>query len=519
VLTLRSMIGPVSEQNLGTRVDEPITPPSAAGRMSPLATGSGLTRLSMWLCLALLAICLCLARTSQTRMDDDNLYLAYAAQSDVARAAPLEQSLIERIAPVPGCETSAYRLAFRQRYTSNYVAYTAVQRAVQHAATWFVPPGPKSVVLATLVVKGLFLLLICVALGVVAVRGANPEIEAAVVCAFIALVALELATSWVPTPPLVDIVSLPHTLAQLFSSFFIIVKAHSDFEVTPRNGALLLFVIALVLKWQGRLTPAVLALLLITLLHQTYAGLALILFAACSAVSKPEIFATTLHRAILVGMGLVYVVREHFLEHLEAWVQIVCALALVVAALLFFRIVGSARYAALRQRCLGSWLEREVVWDAVIQMGFLALVTLASWVGNQLTHDAMTRRFVWSNLPIRSLSFVRFPVFVACFWLVLTHLPWLLGRGRSWLAATCALSCLALSWVFVLQVDPHVSKRLGREVGRHLSPPRDRRIFSPRAEENRIYAHLTMVAAGQMEADAADKSIVANRRIKCSSRH
>jgi hypothetical protein len=469
----------------------------------------------MWSCLAMLATCLCLARTSQTRMDDDNLYLAYEAQSDVARATPLEQSLIDRITGVPGCETAVYRLAFRKRYAGNYFGYAAVQRAMQHAAAAFVPAGPKSIVLATLAAKGSFLLLILIGLGVAAVRGPRRDIETAVVCSFIVLVALDLVTGWVPTPVLVDIARLPHTITQLLSSFFIIVKAHSYFEVTPRNGALLLFVIALVLKWQGHLSAALLALLLIVPIHQTYAGLALILLAAASAVSRPDLFATSLRRALMVGTGLVYVVREHFLEHLAVWVQVVCALALVLAALLFFRVVASARYAALRERYLGSWLQRDVALDAAVLMGFLVLVTLASWLGNQVTRDAITRHYVWSNLPIRTLSFVRFPVFVAGFLSVLTRVPWLMTNGRNWLIATCTLSCLVLSWICASEVDTHVSKRLVSEINQHLRPARNRRSFSPQVEEDRIYAYLTLVAAGQVEASAAETSIVANRHINC----
>jgi hypothetical protein len=255
-------------------------------------------------------------------------------------------------------------------------------------------------------------------------------------------------------------------------------------------------------------------------IHQTYAGLGLVLFAAASSVSRPEVFATAERRIILVGAGLVYVVREHFLERFDLWVQIICALGLVVAALLFFRVVCSAQFAAFRQRRLGKWLDRELAWDAAILIGFVVLVTLVSWAGDQLMQNGITRRYVWANLPIRTLSFVRLPVFIACFWLVLTRLPWLTrGRGQGWLAATCALSCLVLSWIWVSEVDRHAWKRQTKQMAKSLAAARDRRIFDPNVEEARIYAHLAMVAAGELEPAAAESNLVAQRRIKCAHRH
>lgn len=477
--------------------------------------GSWLPQLLLWLCLLLLAISLSSMRASRIVMDDDNLYLTYGAQSDVSRAAPLEQSLIDRVAAVPGCEQSAFRLAFRKRYAGNYGGYAAVQRAVQYVAALFVPTGPNSIVAATLVTKALFLLLMLIALGVAAARGSSREIEAAVICSFIALVGLDFA-SWVPAPERVEITDLLRTFMQQLSSLFVIGEAHSYFEETPRNSALLLFVIILLLKWQGHLTAAVVSLLIIASIHQTYGGLGLVLFATASAVSRPEVFATPVRRTILVVVGLVYVVRERFLERLDGWVQLACALGLIVAALFFFRGVCSARFGAWRQRHVGSWAGREIALDAAALLGFVLLVTLVSWVGDQVMQNPLTRRYVWANLPIRTLSFVRFPVFIAGFWLVLTRLKWLASaRGRSSFAAACALSGLALSWVCMSKVDAHAYERLLGELDSNLRRPRAGSIFEPFAEERRIYAYLTMVAAGQVDPAKADARIVGKREIHC----
>lgn len=482
----------------------------------PWVTTSNLARLFMWLCLAVLAFSLSARRASEIAMDDDNLYLAYAAQGQRTAAKDLEQRLIDRVAAVPACEESAFRLAFRKRYATNYSGYAAVQGAVQDVASRWVPAGTKSVVFATLAAKGLFLLLLPLALLVAATRGPSREVGAAAVCAYLVLVALDVVPPWKAAPQRVDIEHLLQTTLQQLSSMFVIARPHSYFEVTPRNGALLVFAISLVLKWQGRLTAAAVTLLGVALLHQTYGGIGLILFTIVSAVSRPEVFAARVRQGILVGVGLLYVMRENFWQRLDVWIQVAAAAGLVLAAWLFFRVMGSARFAALRKRCLGRWAEREVVVDAGALVAFIALVTLGSWAADQLMQDPITRRYVWANLPIRTLSFVRFPAFIALFWVLLNRTQWLARpMRRSWLAAFCGLGCLALGSACATKVDLHAWKRLRSQMERNLDRPREGRTFSPTAEENRIYAHLVMVAAGQLEPDVAEKRIVAKRKISC----
>jgi hypothetical protein len=272
----------------------------------------------------------------------------------------------------------------------------------------------------------------------------------------------------------------------------------------------------MLLKWRGRLTAAVLALLVIASLHQTYGGIGLVLFSVASSLTRPDVFAAPLRRVVVIGAGLVYVLREHFLQRHDILIQILTAGGLVLAALLFFDVVGSARFAALRQRCLGRWAAREVVVDAAALLGFVALITLLSWVGDRVMQDPITRRYVWANFPIRTLSFVRFPMFIALFWLALVRSRWLSSsRGRAWFAAACGLSCLALAGLCLANVDTRVWGRLRGQMEKNLHPARKRGIFNPQSEENRIYAHLTMVAAGELEPDAAERSIVAGRELSC----
>ncbi|HKO92554.1 MAG TPA: hypothetical protein VJU61_15440, partial [Polyangiaceae bacterium] len=279
---------------------------------------------------------------------------------------------------------------------------------------------------------------------------------------------------------------------------------------------LLLFVLALSFKWRGRCTAAVLALLLIAPIHQTYSGLALLSFAAISALSRPELFSSRGVRLLLVGIGLIYVVRERFFEHFSVSAQLAVGAGLVVAALLFFRVMSSAAFAAFRQRYLGRWLDQEVFLDAWALVALVILLLLVSVIGDRITNDPITRRYVWSNIPTRTLSFVRFPVFIAFCLLIARRLHWHEGsKSRFWCTTACALSCLLLSFVSLSQIDRGAWHRLGHEMRKHLGAPRRLEALRPKDEEERIYAHLVMVAAGDMEASAAEASILRERPIEC----
>ncbi|HKO92303.1 MAG TPA: hypothetical protein VJU61_14165, partial [Polyangiaceae bacterium] len=221
-----------------------VTPPGPSRHSSRWMRGafsaaSEWPRLLAWACLGVLVFCLSVARVSQSHMDDDNLYLAYAAQSGGVGAPELEQRLIDRTAATPHCEEQAHRLALRLRYTTNYAGYAAVQASLQHAAALFVAPGPARIIAGTLAVKFLFLLVLSIALAIVGLRCSDRELELAILCAFTLMVALDIASKWVPTILRVEVNKPVSAIGQFISSFFVIAKAHSYFGVTPRNAALL----------------------------------------------------------------------------------------------------------------------------------------------------------------------------------------------------------------------------------------------------------------------------------------
>jgi hypothetical protein len=60
-------------------------------------------------------------------------------------------------------------------------------------------------------------------------------------------------------------------------------------------------------------------------------------------------------------------------------------------------------------------------------------------------------------------------------------------------------------------------QRFEGELAQRLAPSREP-YFNPLAEERRLYAHLALVAAGEMDLAEAEAHIAAQRPIRCSPR-
>ena len=365
----------------------------------------------LWLSLAVLVATLCVGRISAIGFDDDNLYLAYWAQSDPQRAVPFESSLIERVRATPQCEAITHRLSLRQRYGTNYAGYSAMQGALQSLAERFVPHGPPAIIAGTLAVKALFFVVMTAALLAMGWRSREHPLTLGIALAFLALAATDIATLWLPSHVIIDMDEPARAAWQVGYSLFFPASALSTFGVTPRNAALLLFSIAVILLWRRRWTAASLAILLMAPLHQTYAGIGLALFSLTALIATPQAFVQRNARIALSLAGLVYLYREHLFAGLGPLARVACAAALLGVAFLGFRIAGSQRFLALRRRYLGRFAERPLVTSAAT-LSLLALsIGLGSLLGSALS--APTQHNMWAESAGRIGAFSRLPVAIA----------------------------------------------------------------------------------------------------------
>ena len=465
----------------------------------------------VWITLCMLVVTLCIARVSTTRVDDDNMWLAYAASPASPDAKAMEQTFVAQVVLQHGCEVSAYRLALRERYAGTYAGYSAVQRAIHAVWTEFSPAGITSILGASLLAKLLVSLTLAVALVLIIARTRDPLMTTVFVGALAALVVGEIATRWLGNYWVVDVGQPVNAIAKLAYGFVVPLEAHALFGTTPRNAALDLFAAALLLRWQGSHIAAALVILSIGLAHQTYAGLALVLFSLATAVSRPAVLGSWSVRTILVAATITYVMRERYFGGAHLVVQLAVVAALISSAVAALALVASPRYSRLRTRALGAAAGRESFLDAGVCILFAGIVTIVCLVGGSWDSDPITRDYFWSDLATRIWSFVRFPAFVALALLVLSHIRIAEGPRNATLAVAAVVLCI-LAFV---QIDRAAPVRQLREFASLISVLPATTELMPISEEDRLYANLALVATGAESASVAWTRFMAGRRIVC----
>ena len=457
---------------------------------------------------------LCVARVSTTRVDDDNMWLAYAASPASPDAKAMEQAFVAQVTLQPGCEVSAYRLTLRERYAGTYAGYLAVQRVIHSVWTAFSPAGIASILGATLMAKLLISLALTGALVLIVARTRDPLMATAFVGALAALIAGEIATRWLPNYWIVDVGKPVNAIAKLAYGLVVPLEAHALFGATPRNAALDLFAAGFVLKWQGSYRAAALMILSVGLAHQTYAGLAVLLFSLATAVSRPTVLGAWSVRATLIVAAITYVMRERYFGGASLGVQVVVIAVLISFVAGAFALVASPWYARFRIRALGATAARDILLDASVCILFAGIVTAVCLVAGPLDSDPITRSYFWSELATRIWSFVRFPAFVAAALFVLSHIRLAEGPRNATLAVAASVLCV-LAFV---QIDRAAPVRQLRELASLISALPATADLLPTSEEDRLYANLALVATGAESASVARTRFIAGRRIACPAR-
>lgn len=472
---------------------------------------------AIWIGLAALLIGLCLARVSSVRLEDDNLYLIYASQSSTPASQTLADEIIHTVASLPGCDLERWRLTFRERYKSNYIAYTGTQNLIQSFFASGALTTPLAMVAALLATKALYLLLGLGAIVLAAARAGKGELRVAIVLALLLLAISDMIAQRVLTFWIVDIDRPLRTMLQLGYSSVFAHAAHSIFGVTPRNVAMAAFALAFLLKWQGRTVGAGLVVLAIGLLHQTYGGIALAFFSLATALSAPAAFERRPLRILLTLSAVMYLVREQYWgSSTGLLLQVVMVLVVVGVAQLAFLIVRSRAYQDTRQRLLRRLADQDIALDALFLMLLAIVTTVVCLIGGRLEQDPVSRLYFWSDLTIRIWSLIRFPVLVAALFYIARRAGLANPQRLPILYRCVALACAALTLVALTQVDSRAWTRLQHEVAQLEAVPTSSAL-RPVAEEARIYYLLASVAAAEVDANTARERIHMERPIQCGS--
>jgi hypothetical protein len=332
----------------------------------------------------------------------------------------------------------------------------------------------------------------------------------AVAAALVGLAAVDWAahTGVVPTFWLADVAHPVKAATRLAYNIAIPAESHSLFGLTPRNAALLVFALAMVLRWGGHALAASLAILCIGAVHQTYGGIALLMFVASSALSRPDRLKAWPVRLVLLASLLLFVVRDRTLTSTPA-AQLALAALLGLCGLAAFAVVQSRPYGRFRERLLGRFAADEVFIDTAVMLLLCTLLAALALVLGP-SADYAHRIYFWSDLAMRSWSFARFPLFVSIALLALQYLSSSSVRIGAGLAAAAA----ALAFLVLFQLDPAPGRARSNQFQAALAAIQKPVLDLP-ADEAGIYAHLIQISTGA-EADGPVRARMAAVPIQCS---
>lgn len=449
----------------------------------------------VWLAILALLAVLGAMRLSTVTLDDDNLLLAYWGAPVSAEAKAVEYGLHAAALKVPECDVAAFRLGLRERYAANYAGYLTVDTGLYGLMRALGVPADAAVIDAMIATKALLFALAIGGLLWVSARTRDGPLGAALALGLTALAAVDVIaqSGLVPTFWLADLGKPVAAFGKIAYGVAIPAEANSIFGVTPRNAALALFAAAMVLRWRGLPAAGAVAVLLAGAMHQTYGGIALLLFAASAAVSDPKALAGWPVRALLTLAAVIYAMRERYFAS-GMGMQLAIVAILIVGAFAAFWFAATPLYERLHARVLGKHRDKTLYLDALVIVAVCVLVTAIALVG---AHGAARpqRLYLWSDLAMRIWSFARFPLFVAAAWFVGTRFR----RDAAIAAAAAALAMAAfamIDWNGPARRSAELAAALDRPAGLEL--PRDERW---------VYAHLGRLAVGA-EPPAALRSAV-----------
>ena len=445
-----------------------------------------------WLFAGVLVGLVGLADLTATRVDDDTLYLAYLASPPSVQAKQVEHELTQRLSSRPTCELASFRLNLRDRYAKNYAGYSAVGFAAGRL-THLAAAAPARAIISEIITTKSLLFVACVGMLLFAAfktreRAVKWALGSAIMT--LAILAAAANSGLIRTFWIINSSEPLKAIAELAYSFIITDRSQSIFGLTPRNIALILFALAMVLRWQGRALAAAAVVLAICAVHQTYAGLALLMYCASAAVSNPSALRPAPARALLLTCLAVYVLRENF-QNVDIGPRLIALVGAVGAGAGMMAFAGSQRFSRVQAHLPSPLRDRPVIIDAAVMLAISFVVTMIALVAAVPAHP-IQKMYLWGDLATRVWSFARFPAFVAL--ALIMYDQWSSFRAGMRLALML-LGVMAGS-AALIQFKPSAVARMSSDYEALMTKPIAGKLTFP-THEAWLYGHLAAMSRGQ----------------------
>ena len=414
------------------------------------------------------------------RGNDDTvwLYLTGLELVHAGAAAPLHDAVRTYLPTQPEGQQALRRWNLRVSYTANYLLpsaliYTA-SRVLKRIVDMF--QGNYALFVTLSLALGVVLSAV-IAVSVLRWAILTCDNSAASFGTLLGLAVLAGLIVLPEEPPknLVDTGGPLQSIRYLVQLFFVTGPEPSIFGYTPRSQFLLCALAVFLLRWHKYWMAAYILTILLSLLHQSMAGLLLLLLVTLDLIARPQIFDRKIVAIIVLGI-VVMLGRERLFSTLGLW-PAVAGIAIVVVAigaaaaahrygkrLPWWETLDSRVLAPLRRRAdrLGS-----IGSDLALASGLWLLTLPVALVVVRLVDPASAYHF-WGEIHLRVLMLLQPAVFVGLSILAIGWLEANLVIDRRWLYATAVVVAVLATAPAAVQAVTHYDAGLLR-TGRMLN--------------------------------------------------
>jgi hypothetical protein len=414
------------------------------------------------------------------RGNDDTvwLYLTGVELFHPSAAAPLHEAVRDFLPMQPDGERALQRWNLRANYAANYLLPSALiygaSRAIKPIIDGF--EGNFALFVTLSLALGVILSAV-VAVSVLRWAILSCDSSAASFGTLLGLAAVA-ALSVLPedTPKnLIDTGGPLQSVLYLLKLFFVTGPEPSIFGYTPRSQFLVCALAVFLLRWHRRWRGAYVLTILLSLLHQSMAGLLLGLLVVLDLVARPQIFDRKTVAIVALG-AVVMFGRERLFSTLGLWPAIT---ALVIVILAIGAVMAAHRYGkrlpwweALDSRLLGPVRQRAdrlgpIGADLATAWTLWLLTLPAALVATRMVDPASAYHF-WGEIHLRVLMLLQPVTFVGLAILAIGWLEANLVIDRRWLYATIVVAAVLATAPAAVQAVAHYDAGLLR-AGRMLN--------------------------------------------------
>ncbi len=397
------------------------------------------------------------------RANDDTVwwYLTGVELASASAVAPLNDAVRTYLAEQKDADVAFPRWQLRERYTKNYLLPSALIYVSSRAVERFVQAfrAPYGLFFTLSLALGLVLsALVAVSLlrwVIVTSRDLSIAFGTLVGVAAIALSGVVPQTAFNLTSGgnLATIDGVGNSLSYLAVQVAAVHPEYSIFGYTPRNQFYLCAVAVFLLRWRESWFAAYALTVVLMLVHQSMAGIMLMLLVIVDALARPQVFDRKVIATVLVGIAVMFG-RETLLSQLGLWqaVGVAIVLLLIAATLIaatkyyprvtLFESADKFALAPLRQQ-----LARVGVIGAdLVSILAIWLITLpVALVAVRVAPPAAAYHF-WGEIHLRVLMLWQPVFFIGVCVLLVRWLEARLFVDHRWLyGAVIAISALAVT--------------------------------------------------------------------------